>query len=436
MKTGFERILSFQEPDTGGFCLWQVPPLQPNEKRVSAAASRYTAMAIVQLARYAKLFSGKGSFEIQKALAYLNRDSKALEGVTGLYVALAVDEAGVAWHAPKAVLHFTPQTSYERALLANVVETWSGDWPLSTRRGALQDELLDALARGSDGSGGIPSEGAGIMGSAGEQLAVETTALAATAFHLGGRDKQARSCVGYLAAKKDARGGWCGTQATALAVRAIALLTEKARPEPVVVDFVTGSQTTTCTAGGERNRPVTLARPVEAAPGTPVSLGLNVHSTTPVEYSLGYTYRIATPVDGAGAPYRIGTRIEPVIGSGADATIDVTIEQLASVTGQVVARIGIPGGCVASAAVKGASSTEVKDGSLIIYWETAPATQHFSVTLKGGTPGNYVASPSVIYPYYETGKEAFAPGLALKVLSGYAASDGKEHPAVQAPHGR
>jgi hypothetical protein len=434
VKAGFERILTFQEPETGGFALWQVPLLPEGAKRVSVAEPRYTAMAIVQLARYAKLFSGKGSYEIQKALAYLERDPKALEGVPGLHVALAIDEAGVAWKAPKNILHFAPQTSYERALLANVVATWASDWPLATKRGALQEQLLDALARDTDATG-IASAGLGLMGSAGEQLAVETTALAATAFHLGGRDEQARFCVRYLAARKDVRGGWCGTQATALAVRAIAMLTEKARTDPVIVDFVTGSQTTTCTAGGERNRPVTLSRPVEAAAGTPVSLMLNVHSTTAVEYTLGYTYRIATPVDGAGAPYRIGTRIEPVVGSGADATIEVSIEQLAPVEGQVVARIGIPGGCVATAVpVRGASSTEVKDGSLVIYWEKAPGTQRLSIPVKGGTPGNYIASPSVIYPYYESGKEAFAPGLALKVVSPYGATDGREHPPVQ--HGR
>jgi hypothetical protein len=114
-----------------------------------------------------------------------------------------------------------------------------------------------------------------------------------------------------------------------------------------------------------------------------------------------------------------------VIVSGQQARIEAHVDQIRAMPdGQVVARIGIPGGCRidASGPIANENHREVKDGYLVLYWEQAPRGVDVSFTVTGTAPGTYASGPSVVYPYYRSGCEAFAPGLTVKVVPAYDAA--------------
>ncbi|MBI3726547.1 hypothetical protein HY251_21695 [bacterium] len=412
-QNGFDLMVSFQVP-SGGFRLWADR---------GDAETRYTAMAIMQIGAFAKLFKGKGSFEVAKALRWLERHEKS-ESLANLYAAFAVNDAGLPWEGRARALHVKPKTSYERALLASLIASWKGEWPEKKPREKVLTEILLELEKAAEPSGRIPSEGAGIMGSMGDTLAIETTALAALAFREGGMIARADRCLAALSALKHG-GHWWGTQAAALSIRAFAGAVKAGGnplPEPVVVTFTAGGQApVTASVGGERQRPLVLSRPLSAAPGSTVSLALDMKTQTPVEYGLSCTYRVASPESARHAPYKISTSMGNGTATlGQTENLTVTIDSIApGASGQVCAVIGIPAGCTfdadACCHLAGASHVEKREGALVLYWEMAPASTKIQVPLTPTNAGTFHAPPSVIYPYYECGKEAFASGFELEV---------------------
>jgi uncharacterized protein YfaS (alpha-2-macroglobulin family) len=84
--TGFERLTMF-EHESGGFYLFPGWGEEPTPE--------YTAMGIVQLAHYGRVFQGRGAARLQKALDWL--DAKQVDGFPAVFAALATQEAGVHW---------------------------------------------------------------------------------------------------------------------------------------------------------------------------------------------------------------------------------------------------------------------------------------------------------------------------------------------------
>lgn len=414
-RKGFERILRFQDPDSGGFSLWD---------HTNKPQARYTAMAVLQLAHFAKLFEGKGSFEMRKAIRYLDRlPADALDDATGLYVAFAAAEAGYAWPRGARLLDAKPATNYERALQLALAAAWPGAWTAKTPRDALVAGLARTLEDAQDKTtGAIPSNGSGVMGSQGASFVVETTSLAALAFVRAGRAGPAVACAGYLEAAKAEHGGWGGTQATVLAIRALAAFGTAPRTDTILVAFSANGRTMVAPAG-ERGRPLVLERPLDAAPGSTVKLALEFKTTDPLSYGLSLRYRVAKPKSSKTAAYSIETSLPARIVGGNATPLKVSLTKLHDVQGQVVAKIALPGGCEPTKdALKdlgGSAHQELENGFLVLYWETPPGSLAFDVPVIGVAPGCYATAPSTIYPYYETGREAFAAGLETRVLGAF-----------------
>ncbi len=420
-RQGFERILQFQD-GAGGFSLWDNKhDPQPH----------YTALAVLQLSQYARLFQGKGSFQMRKALAWLERRGSAVDPTMGLYVGFAAAEAGHVWPGLAPLLDRKPASSYEHALLANIAATWTGTWPAKTPQGKVLAGSLAALEHAQDGkTGAIASEGKGVMHSHGDGFTVETTALAALAFARTGKAAPAFATMHYLHGARTPWGGWGGTQATALAIRALAGWTPTTTPKPeapVLIAFTANGRTFSAPVG-ERGRPLRVEKPLDAKPGSTVTLGLDFKTEDALSYGIGCRYRVSKPVSSKNAAYAIETSVPNQIVSGSDdAWIRVSLRKLAKVEGQVVAKIALPGGCEPTGDIEkaaGCASHEVADGYLVLYWETQPESQTFTIGLTGAAPGSYLTGPSVIYPYYQAGREAYAPGVETRVIGAYSLQGG------------
>ncbi|MBI3726303.1 hypothetical protein HY251_20450 [bacterium] len=418
--SGFAKILKFQSWG-GGFALW--PNGEPD--------ARSTAIGIMEVAQFAKLCHGRGSCELARALSWLERHEPA-DSLVSLYAAFAVTDAGFAWKGSARALHYPVKSSYEQALVANVLASWQGEWPEKEPRREMLATALASLEKeiGVDGriwseGQGVPAGHHGVMGSTGVALSVETTALAALAFEAAGKHSLAARCACGLSVMKGGRSGWPGTQATALSIHALARFLKdaesKALTEPAVVTMTAGANAPIAgTVSREREKPVVLLQAIEAKAGQSVELALDIRSPIPLEYGLACTYRVASPESSNSAPYKITTKLAPKASLGDTVLLDVAIEpRWPAPVGQVCAVLGIPGGlrpCIDDCRrLGGASQVEIKPSSLVLYWETGPAAVRFVVPLSAASAGTFSSQPSVVYPYYEAGMEAFAPGHSIEI---------------------
>jgi A-macroglobulin TED domain len=419
--TGYQRLLTFRDTASGGFGLY------PG----NAPAATYTARAVVQLSHYRRLFDGQGSAELFKALEWLNRHGGEVDGVQLLNAALGTREAGVPWPGQTRVAQVPLTNRYMQALLADCLALGDAPWPADAERPAdeVLTELLDGLEKVQDEQGLVHSDGVGIMRSSGHSLALETTAFAACAWLRAGRLAPAQRALEALLANKGAWGGWGHTWATATALRAMALSGQLSStpagplPEVVGVSFSTGPGAPPMASftGGGVDRPVTLSRSLHAAPGDRVQLRLEVEADEPVDYGLGFTYRVAHPRSSPQAPYTLSSTLSadqlPVAG---ELSLRVALRrtQAALGDGQVVAKLALPGGCRPTGLVglAGSARQDVEDGYLVLYWETPPEVLSFSVPLEALVAGDFHTAPSVVYPYYEPGREAYAAGQELRIL--------------------
>lgn len=438
---GFKKLKTFQTA-SGGFTLW---PGRGETK------PHYTAMGLVQMAIYARLFDGKGTYEMQKALNYLKKAK--MDKIYKIYALYAVSE--YASHTEEAQgasimdkmlkKAVEVETNYEKALFANALLYRTDE---ASKK--IFHKLAEELAKAQGDEGGIKSKGSGVMHSRDEVLTLETTALAAVVLNKANHSNAAENAARFLLKKKQVRGGWWGTQGTALSIRALthvpasnvlAMSNEKLKP----IQFSAAGMKKTWTPDVEKADPYKFSAPIPAKLGK-VQFSMAIPKGHKMEYSFGLSYRVATPVSSRDAPFQIKISSAATVTVGKTTPISVTIRKVvikekvstsgsgfavskkanrkkSIPKGQYVASIGIPGGCIVEDMKQilvdtRAQFAEFKNGALCLYWEAPPGETSFTFDVKAVVAGNYVSSPSVYYPYYSANREAYAKGIALKVLGG------------------
>jgi hypothetical protein len=410
-EAGFDKILTFQH-EKGGFGLYP-----GNEPTV-----RYTAMGIAQLALYGECFQGRGLHELERAAAWLVQQ-KLPTGAQRLFVARVLSEAGLCM--PELLEDARPANHYERALYAGALAAWRGEWRAKKPRKEVLAKTLDALEDAMTQDGAIASKGAGVMGSWERQLTVETTALAGMAFHASGRQAASAACHAYLGEARNAHGTWGGTQATALAIQALTRTAPMLREGVVPVAFRAegkgGATSTRTFVGGASNRPAIFEGAVAAGPGQAVRVSVDVDSSEPLAFGLTCAYRVRELEANPKAPYRLSVSAPRVahLSAGDEPSLSVGLERVGKVVeGQVVVRVGIPGGfqVVDPRQIQGVTRAELDDGDLVLYWETPPGRTFVSVPLRAVVAGTFSTGPALAYPYYVDGQEAYAPAIRCKVL--------------------
>lgn len=409
---GYERISTFQHPD-GGFSLW-------GPEQSEAPQAHYTAMGAAQLARYAALNNGQGSHRLARALSWLAAHRGQLATREALFVAFSLADAGRLDAVDPRAPSLEAKTPYERALLANLVCSLP-EHDAARRR---LPGLLDALILDQGDAAALEGSGAGVMGSVGRALSVAFNALSAVALRRGGRPEAATRALNWVVDARRPRGGWAGTQATALAVRALAEGASARGPERAIPVTLTADQASTrglVVEGRQAPLALGLALP-ESAPGSYLQVGLSHGGQRELPYTLRCSYQVAEASDAPDAPYALRLRGPAALSVGGTERVEVRIERLrAAPLGQVVLRLALPGGLRVSsegvAALSQAQRVEERGGELTFYWEEASRVpSSFALQVTGVAQGHFQAGVSSIYPYYAPERCAWARGRDLRVV--------------------
>jgi hypothetical protein len=407
-EEGFERLLQHRDPTTGGFVMF------PG----GAAEIAATAVALPQLVLHERVGGGRGRPELETAIRWLERAPLAKS--QELYLTFVLHEAGRSWKRSEAASSTAPSSPYERALQAACIACWPGERPEGS--GARLEGLLDEIEGGAAFFDPKAAGGEGLLGSRGDLLGSEVLALAIIALDAGGRPGAAER----LAIDLRRRGrGSLGTQGGALATRALARVSPAASSQPFRAEFDPGAgaprRAMVCATRGE---PLVFEETVPLGPGDRGRVALEIRSEEPCAYRLAYTYRTEVLRSSPEAPFTLGASMPAAVDLNGELPINVVIvPRKPATSSQVVARIGLPGGVEildekleATATAAKVAHWEVRDGFIDIYWARPPTEPvRLVIAARATVPGSFRGRPSVIGPYYETGRDHYSPALALSV---------------------
>jgi hypothetical protein len=420
-RMGYDKILSYRDPKSGGFRLF------PNKP----ATVRCTIICLRHLALYAKLYDGLGRPQLENSLYWLEQQEN-ISAIEALHLTASLNDIGRSWQGARRACFDPHANLYEQALQAYCLATWpkeaterETEQETTARELLLRDhisELLNVLASGK----ATPDDyGSGLMGGRGHGMEVAVKSLVALALDAVDREEDGRVLLGQAAAAIGRYGWNCGGS---YALTAYARLVPPLGERMVTAEFSAnpgGSKIFSSLPGS--TRAIDFRRSVDAVPGDSLRVSITVDAEIDQEFGLGCRYRVLMPKQSRNAPFRIQTQITPVVDVGQTALVYVTIRPVGrSSASQVVARIGLPGGCeILPSALRSlrreiskSGHVEAKDGFIDFYFENAPhALKRYGFKVRAKVAGNFRARPSLIYPYYETGKESYAKALALKVIN-------------------
>ncbi len=366
---------------------------------------------------------GEGGF-LRNARA-LDSFGRAPQQVTDAYITWALVEAGETSCAKEvsAVLEGAraSQDPYVLALAANV----------ALRTGAREQAagILARLARLQAEDGSLPGAKTSITSSQGDNLLIETTALAALGFmRRQDRAREADAAMRFLFER--CQGGRFGsTQATVLALRAIVLYDAlRARPAlPGTAElWVDGQPAGEVAFEAGAEGPIAL--PSFAAALTPGehAIELRLVGGASLPGSLVVRYRADTPASSPAAKVRLETALvaegltEGEVGELRVRLRNVTPEGLP----MTIAIVGVPGGCrvltdrLEELERGGAFDfVETRGREVILYWRgLAPeASREVILPFVAEIGGTSTAPASRTYLYYADDHEHWVAGETLEV---------------------
>jgi hypothetical protein len=283
------------------------------------------------------------------------------------------------------------------------------------------------LASMQAADGGFPGARSSVESAGGEDLLVETTALAALALQrAGGHADTVTSAARWLGEARRGSWGWGNTQATVLALEAIATVAAETRATPgtvrVTVDgAVVGTVSYT---GAERDGVrVDLGR---ALPPGAHTIALTHDGDRPIPYTLEATWRRDTPADAADAPLHLRTTLAAdTVAQGHPVRLLATVTNTSSSgVASPLARVRLPAGVrVETKALEHLKEQgriaffETRPREVTLYWEgmAAGEVQEVALDLVAEVPGTFTAPPSVVYPYYTSRATDWEAGPTLRI---------------------
>jgi uncharacterized protein YfaS (alpha-2-macroglobulin family) len=312
--------------------------------------------------------------------------------------------------------------SYALALAANVMDL-SGDK-------ATAKTFMDRLAAKQDKTGLVAGATTSVVGSSGESLNVETTALATLAWlRQDSYAAQAEKAINYLA--ESCKGGRYGsTQSTVLALRAIVTY-DKLRSHPtmpgkaqILVD----------------NQPVGDAIAFDASTQGAIKLAdfsgkllpgkhvVDVKMTdgNQMPYALTVDYNSITPASASDCKLTLQTSLkDKTVAEGAVSEVDVTVSNLSKdIVPTPIAIIGLPGGLEPRVdqlkeLVKAGTiaAYEIRGREVILYWRDLDGSSSVKVPLSvvAAVPGTYTGPASRAYLYYSDEFKQWQAGMQVTI---------------------
>ncbi len=317
------------------------------------------------------------------------------------------------------------QNTYVMALGANVLAL-AGD-----QEGT--NHLLDRLAGKQTDDGSLDGAITSVVGSGGEALTIETTALAALAWLQNSRyAANVEESIRYLAESCKA-GRFGSTQSTVLALRAIIAYDQsRARPKaPGSLQLVVD--------GHPVGAPVAFAADRQGAIELPDASGLLSSGKHMVQlamtggsempYSLAIDFNRLQPDSSPDCNLHLETRLrDETVEEGEATEAEVTVINR---TGETVptplAIVGIPGGLevrhdqLKELVKEGRiAAYEVLGREVVLYWRALKPEERVDVALSliAAVPGSYTAPASRAYLYYTDEHKRWTPGMKATIRPG------------------
>jgi hypothetical protein len=314
------------------------------------------------------------------------------------------------------------QNSYVVALAANALSL-AGDHTEAKR-------LMDRLVAKQKPDGSIDSVTSSIVGSGGESLEVEGSALATLAWlrepEYAGRVEKS---IKFLA--DSCQGGRYGsTQATVLALRAIVTYDkQRAHPKaPGAVQLFVDGQSVGDKLAFDAKTQGALKLPEMSELLTPGKhkLELRMEKGSPMPYSMDVKYNVLTPLASKECQVALSTSLsQNKVLEGAATEADVVVTNKSKeVIPNPVAIIGLPGGLeprhdqLKELVKKGTiDSYEVLGREVVLYWRTlaGDAKVNVPISLIAAIPGTYTGPASRAYLYYTDEYKQWVDGLNVEI---------------------
>ncbi|MEM7235074.1 MAG: hypothetical protein AAF517_23050, partial [Planctomycetota bacterium] len=182
---------------------------------------------------------------------------------------------------------------------------------------------------------------------------------------------------------------------------------------------------------GTRVREVELSAPLPNPKDSQVKVSFDIGSKSKRMFQMGCRFRVNKTMARPGAPYELRCRFPKVLQTGTPANVEVTLTRVKPTkSSQALIRVGLPGGCVVDteamrncARDEKVTHWELKDGYVDLYLRGDPGERRsFSIPVLPVVEGNFVARPSIAYPYYATNKECYASPLRVKIRKTFGAT--------------
>ncbi|WP_166819670.1 MG2 domain-containing protein [Thalassoroseus pseudoceratinae] len=316
----------------------------------------------------------------------------------------------------------TNDNSYVVALAANVLV-------LADQKSAAQ-ELLDKLVTLQAIDGSIDGASKSIVGSGGEALKIEATALATLAWlsnpdYIDFADKG----VKYLASVcEDGRFG--NTQSTVLALKAIVEF-DKARAKPKAdgsVQLLVDGQPFGDPVPFTKETRGEIKLPDFATKLTPGKHTIAVQMTdgSSMPYAVTVNFNEVQPQSNDNSPLQMQTSLSRgELQEGAATELRVRCENTSDETVPTpVAIVGLPGGFEVRhdqlkelVSAKKVAAYEVRGRDVILYWRAMEAGQEVDLSLSciASIPGSYTGPASRIYPYYSDDQKFWVKPISATI---------------------
>lgn len=318
----------------------------------------------------------------------------------------------------------TSKNNYVVALAANALEL----------AGEKDDarKLMDRLSARQKADGSVDGITSSIVGSGGESLEVEGTALATLAWlrepaYVANVEKS----IKYLADScKNGRYG--STQATVLALRAIVDYDkQRARPKAPgkVRLFVDGQSIGDWVAFGKDTQgSIKLPDMSELITPGEHKLELRMEEGSAMPYSMAVVYNSLKPASADKCKLALSVKLaQDKVTEGNTTEANVTVEnKTRDVLPTPVAIVGLPGGLeprhdqlkelVKKHAI---DAYEVLGREVVLYWRTLPAEAKLTVPLSlvAAIPGNYTGPASRAYLYYTDEDKNWVDGVKVEIAA-------------------
>ena len=312
--------------------------------------------------------------------------------------------------------------TYVMALAANVLAL-GGD-----RSGA--DQLLDQLAGKQTENGSLAGAATSVVGSGGEALAIETTALAVLAWLQNPRyAEQVEKSIRYLAETCKA-GRFGSTQSTVLALRAI-MAYDQSRAKPKAPGtlqlIVDGTPVGSAVEFTDQTQGV-IELPDAAAvlrPGRH-QLQIRMAGGSQMPYSVALKYHRLKPASSEACQLHLDVALRDEVVTEGDVTeaAVAVVNRAGETLPMPLAIIGVPGGLEVShdqlkELVKAGkiAAYEVLGRDVVLYWRALKPEERVELPIRliAAVPGTYTAPASRAYLYYTDEHKHWTAGLRAEI---------------------